>query len=143
MKYKILSLVILCILAASCRINQFKNNLRHGRWVYQDSTSEELLTSRGRYRKGNEIGTWKHYTNGILFRQEKFKANKAHVINYYPNKQVESTGNTGLDRTDKMIHWYYDGKWEFYKEDGSLDSVKVYDKGKLISARSADQASAR
>jgi len=134
MRTKVLYLIFLCILTASCSINQFKKNLRHGRWVYQDSTSNDVLTSKGRYRKGNEVGRWNHYKNGILFRQEKFKGNTAQVVNYYPNKKVESAGTTGLDRSDEMIHWYYDGKWKFYSEDGNLDSIKIFDKGQLISA---------
>ena len=129
-----LLLISLCILTASCRINQFKNNLRHGRWVYQDSTSTDVLTSKGRYRNGNEVGKWKHYANGVLFREEKFRENRAQVVNYYPNQKVESKGTTGLDRSAEMIHWYYDGKWKFYTEDGRLDSVKIFDKGTLVSA---------
>jgi len=134
MKIKLLPLILLYILTASCGINKFKNNLRHGRWVYKDSTSNDVLTSKGKYRKGNEIGKWKHYNNGVLFRQEKFKGNKAQVVNYYPNQNVESAGTTGLDRSAEMIHWYYDGKWRFYSEDGKLDSVKIFDKGQLVSA---------
>lgn len=140
MKTKTLYLLILCILAASCRINRFKNNLRHGRWIYQDSTSDQVLVSKGRYRKGSETGTWKHYSNGQLFRLEKFRGNKAEVVNYYPNKLIESRGSTGLDRSAAMIHWYYDGKWEFYTEDGELDSVKVYDKGELKSAEAVNRS---
>lgn len=137
MKVSAIYLFILCMLVASCRINQFKNNLRHGRWVYRDSTSNDLLISKGRYRQGNEVGKWKHYTNGVLFRQEKFQGNKAQVINYYPNKKVESEGTTGLDRSAEMIHWYYDGRWSFYSEDGELDSVKTFDKGTLLSSKGA------
>lgn len=134
MKIKPLTLVLFYLLTTSCGINKFKNNLRHGRWVYKDSTSNDVLTSKGKYRKGNEIGKWKHYNNGVLFRQEVFKGDKAQVVNYYPNRNVESAGNTGLDRSAEMIHWYYDGKWEFYTEDGKLDSVKIYNKGRLVSA---------
>jgi len=108
--------------------------LRHGRWIYKDSTSNDVLVSKGRYRKGNEVGKWKHYTNGVLFRQEKFKGSKAQVVNYYANRKVESAGTTGLDRSIEMIHWYYHGKWKFYSKEGKLDSVKIFDKGQLISA---------
>lgn len=137
MKTKALYFFLFCLMVTSCKINQFKNNLRHGRWVYEDSTSNDVMLSKGRYRNGNEIGKWKHYTNGILFRQEKFKGNKAQVVNYYPNKKIESEGTTGLDRSAEMIHWYYDGKWNFYTEDGKLDSVKIYDKGDLLSSEGA------
>ncbi|PRY53067.1 hypothetical protein B0I27_10474 [Arcticibacter pallidicorallinus] len=137
MKIKPLHLIVLCLLTASCRTNQFKDNLRHGRWVYKDSTSNDLLISKGRYRGGNEIGKWKHYNNGVLFRLEKFKGDRAKVVNYYPDQTVESLGTTGLDRSAEMIHWYYDGKWKFYSEDGKLDSIKIFNKGELVSAARA------
>lgn len=138
METKALYFVLFFLLVTSCKINQFKNNLRHGRWVYKDSTSNDVMLSKGRYRNGDEIGKWKHYTNGILFRQEKFKENRARVVNYYPNKKIESEGMTGLDRSTEMIHWYYDGKWNFYTEEGKLDSVKIYEKGTLVSSEGAE-----
>lgn len=67
------------------------------------------------------------YENGNL-ESELLLINKKKFLyyekNYYPNQQLESKGEK---RYDKNLSGYLkQGKWEFYKEDGTLDKTENY-----------------
>ena len=43
-----------------------------------------------------------------------------------------SEGNTELEITEKEMHWYYQGDWKFYDEQGNLLGINTYEKGELV-----------
>ena len=127
MPRQLLFSVVIVIGFVSCKTNQIVNHQRVGKWITVD-TLDEIYTIKGRYRKGNEIGTWKHYRKGILVKKEKYHTNSSQLTFYYPNGKIMKRGHTQLDHTEKEDHWYYIGDWYFYNEMGQLDTIKTFKK---------------
>lgn len=69
-----------------------------GKWITVD-TLDEIYIVKGRYRKGNEAGTWKHYRKGVLVKKEKYHTNSSQLTFYYPNGKIMKKGRTRLDHT--------------------------------------------
>jgi len=109
-------------------LNQLKNGKKHGRWIYRT----DQTMSRGRYFKGNEIGTWKDFESGKLSRKERYRDNIALVKNYYPNRKIKSKGWTQTDITGKKLHWYFYGDWLYYDKQGKLIEKITFMKGNEI-----------
>ncbi len=124
---RILFIMVIVIGLVSCKTNQMVNNHRVGKWITID-TLDEIYTVKGRYRKGEEVGAWKHYRKGILVKKEKYHANTSRLTFYYPNGKIMKKGHTQLDQNEQEDHWYYFGDWYFYTDAGQLDSVKTYKK---------------
>ncbi|HEY0055455.1 MAG TPA: hypothetical protein VGB63_08875 [Pedobacter sp.] len=71
-------LVLICsILFLSCKakLNQFKNGKEHGKWIIK--SDPDLWKDKFRY--GAEIGTWKSFTNGRLYKKERYKKNTSYI----------------------------------------------------------------
>lgn len=119
--------IVISLISCKSKTNQMVNHNRVGKWITVD-TLDEIYTIKGRYRKGNEVGTWKHYRKGILVKKEKYHTNSSRLTFYYPNGKIMKKGHTQLDQNEKEDHWYYIGDWYFYNEMGQLDSVKAYKK---------------
>ena len=115
MPRKLLFSAIIVIGFVSCKTNQMVNHQRVGKWITVD-TLDEIYTIKGRYRKGNEVGTWKHSRKRILVKKEKYHLNTSRLTFYYPNGKIKKKGHTQLDHTEKEDHWYYIGDWYFYNQ---------------------------
>lgn len=123
-----LAVIISCILfSCKSKTNQIVNKHREGKWITID-TLDAIYTTKGKYCKGNEVGTWKQYRNDKLVRKEIYSTNASRLIFYYPNGKIMKKGHTKIDREEKEDHWYYVGDWRFYNPKGPLDSIKTYKK---------------
>ncbi len=127
-------LLTLLTILISCKTNQTKNKLREGLWIETVELSDSItIKTKGRYRKGEPIRTWKYYRNNHIEKKEKYKENSSHITFYHENGKKQSEGNTKFVITEKETHWFYSGKWFFYNEAGKLDMIKHYENGEKIS----------
>ena len=128
LKFLFTIIAIISILGCKSKSNQMINHLREGRWITID-TLDVIYTIKGRYKKGIEIGAWRHFSNDRIVRKEKYSKNGiCKIIFYHPNGKIMKKGNTKMENTTNETHWYYFGKWRFYNTKGGLDSVSVYKK---------------
>ena len=117
---------------SNCKINRVKNNERHGKWIDYNKVQDVNYKSIGRYKNGIERGTHKQFANKKLYRKEKYKKGICQTTYYHPNGKIISQGKTQLEITEKEMHWYYQGDWKFFDEQGNLLGIKTYEKGELI-----------
>lgn len=129
-KFLLLGILFLII---GCKTNQMKYSQRDGVWI--DSYSLDTINnnqnykSREVYKIGKPIRTWKYYKNRKLQRKESYKKDYCKVTFYYDNGKKEKTGKTKFDVTEKISHWYYDGDWQYFNEEGKLIKVIGYEYG--------------
>ena len=132
-KVKFSAIVLLTVFTfLSCKTNQVRNNERHGKWIDYNTVENVNYKSVGRYNKGIEKGTHRQFANNKLHRKEKYRDGICQTAYYYPNGKIMSQGKTQLDLTEKEIHWYYQGDWKFYDEQGNLLGINTYEKGNLV-----------
>lgn len=117
--------ILISLLSCKPKINQTVNNFPEGKWITTD-TLDFIYTTKGKYRKGIEVGIWKSFNNGKLVKKEKFKKNLCKTTFYFPNGKKQKQGYTKLVLEDSLLHWFYFGKWSFYNRNGKLDSIKNY-----------------
>ena len=127
-------LFLVLSLFVSCRINKRVNGNLHGVWItkyYLDEKNKKFLhKSREVYRAGIPIRTWKTYLDGKLVKKEKyFKDTTATVTHFYLNGKIEKKGRTKTTLNKKETHWFYEGSWEFFKDDGSKTHTTLYVNG--------------
>jgi antitoxin component YwqK of YwqJK toxin-antitoxin module len=120
-------LVIITIISCKTKINQMVNHQREGMWITTD-TLDSIYVTKGRYRKGAEIGTWKYFYNNRLVQKEKYCKSICKTTFYYPNGKIMKKGTTKMESNAEGDHWYYFGKWSFYDKNGKLDSIEDYKK---------------
>lgn len=131
---KLTSLFILLLLC-SCQlkqINQKKDKRMHGKWIEEYTLDTIHYKSIGRYKEGEPVKKWKHYTNGKITKKESYKKEYCLVIYYHPNGTVQAKGITKLIEKGKYIHWFYSGQWEFFDTKKNLIITRLYENGKLI-----------
>lgn len=118
MKYLILIFVFLLV---SCKINQTKDGVPIGKWVYISGSKNDRMLVKGKYDKfGREKGIWKYYTNDTLFRREIYFYPYSVDILYHKNGLVKELGKA---YTSVKI-WTKVGTWNKYNENGKLiDSI--------------------
>lgn len=127
-----LIVLILIITFSSCKTNKIRNNERHGKWIDYDTIENINYKSIGRYKNGLEKGTHRQFSDKKLHRKEKYKDGICQTTYYYPNGRMMSEGNSELEITEKEMHWYYQGDWKFYDEQGNLLGINTYEKGELV-----------
>lgn len=120
------------LLVAGCKTNQTKNQERIGKWIYKDTVNGIVYKSKGRYKKGIEVKTWKQFANGKCIKKEVYKNGICHTINYFQNGKIASIGQTKMIETKENVHWYYFGDWKFYDKNGKMTFLKKYENGELI-----------
>ena len=127
---------------------EYKDGLLDGETAYFAKNKEIKLLSE-MYTKGKLNGQQKSY----------FENGRLKSIVYYTNDRIK--GIVAYDRSGKLLHksmfedgtgdwkfywsngkvseegkyksWRKDGIWKTYREDGSLDTVRKYDNGRLLS----------
>ena len=125
---------ILCLILISCskKVNQYnKRKERKGSWItYADKEHTQIL-SKGKYRRGNPVGTWYYYTmNGELERKEKKRGKILLTINYNPEtKRIFSKGKARIVTTPEKIHYFYYGKWSYFNSSGEPVKYAYFEKG--------------
>ncbi len=126
-------LILLLLILASCKTNRTVNGLKEGKWVLTDSLNNDVYKHIEKYRKGEEVKTWKTYKNKKLFKIEKYKGNICHVTYLYANGKKSLEGNTKLEKDENQTHWFYYDEWKLYNESGKLIKLKYYESGVQLS----------
>ncbi|TPD68344.1 toxin-antitoxin system YwqK family antitoxin [Flavobacterium microcysteis] len=128
---KIFALLFILTLSG-CKTNRIRKNERVGRWVEFDTIEGKIYKSVGRYRNGIGKGTHRQFSDKKLVREEKYKNDICHTIYYHENGKVMTEGYTKMVVTEKEIHWFYNGDWKFYNENGQLLGIRTYENGNAI-----------
>lgn len=128
---KIFALLFILTLSG-CKTNRIRKNERIGRWVEFDTIEGKIYKSVGRYRNGIGKGTHRQFSDKKLVREEKYKNAICHTIYYHENGKVMTEGYTKMVVTEKEIHWFYNGDWKFYNENGQLLGIRTYENGNAI-----------
>ncbi|MDR6969231.1 antitoxin component YwqK of YwqJK toxin-antitoxin module [Flavobacterium arsenatis] len=124
--------LLFVLLFSSCKINQRKNGEKTGRWIYKDTVMGIPSKSKGRYKNGFEVGTWKDYLSNRLLTKRKYKDSICHTTEYHANGNIRAIGVSKMIVDSTTIHWYLSGEWKFYDNDGVLLGTKIYEKGEPI-----------
>ena len=113
--------------------NQYINGIPEGYWIaYIDSTKKQV-EYHGRYKHGHEKGKWKYYyENGKLRKKERFGKNLIRTKYYYESGRRKSSGNAILVYEGESLHYYYQGKWKYFNEEGKLSSIVFYERGEEL-----------
>jgi len=112
------------------------------------------LARTGSYSDGKQTGEWQfYYENGKPYQTVYYEDGQMLIDQYWSeeNEQLISNGNgfysayfVERDEKIKMEGKYLDydkhGEWTGYREDGNLYFEEIYEKGKLISGTSYDDA---
>lgn len=113
--------------------NRMKDGQRHGLWVSYTDSTKNIPEWKGKFKNGNEKGTWKYYhPNGTIRKKEKYRLHKIKTRTYYPNGQLESAGSAKIDESENKLEYYYWGPWKYYSETGKLIRIAFFEKGNLV-----------
>jgi len=127
-----LLLLLFLLVFSSCKINQTKNGEKTGKWVYKDLIINISSKSKGKYKKGFEVGTWKDYLGNRLLTKRKYKDSICHTTEYHKNGKIRAIGISKMIIDSTTIHWFLSGEWKFYDSEGVLLGTKIYEKGEPI-----------
>lgn len=122
-------------------INKYnKHGERTGKWVTYIDDTKKIKSMQGRYRNGKSVGKNYYYSEGVLERREICRFKKMKTTFYYPSGKIKRKGNARIDNTKTEIHYYFYGTWKSYKENGELEKIATYQKGKLITTKYLDKS---
>ena len=124
--------LIFLALSFSCKTNRFKENKRVGLWIVTDTIDGHVYESRGKYKKGNEQKTWKYLKNGKLYKKEIYRDSTSKITFFHDNGHKMLEGNAKLTKDNQYLHWFYQGQWIEYNNDGKFVQIRQYEKGELI-----------
>jgi antitoxin component YwqK of YwqJK toxin-antitoxin module len=116
------------------KTNQWEDNLREGYWVEYYDTLTKIPMNRGNYHRGIQTGKWKYYfEDGKVRKKESIGKEFIRTKYYYPNGKIKSKGKAIVDRSDPVyLHYYYQGPWIYYDENGKAEYRIVYDHGDQV-----------
>lgn len=125
-----LGVISLFLSACHPKINRFKKGQQHGLWiVYKDSTHTAFLT-KGKFRNGIQVGKWIYNSPGeIKERTEIYRGKKIRIKHFHPNGKTAVTGKARIVIEERKLHFYYQGPWHYYLENGQLEKTVWFDKG--------------
>ncbi len=124
-KYGILFVFFLLM---SCKINQRKDGLPIGKWVYISKEGNNISRTAGRYNKhGFEKGIWRFYYNDTLYRKEKYRGKICKNTLYYQNGSIAEEGFSTQDTLKNGVYWKKTGNWYLYDKTGKLMEIKTYE----------------
>lgn len=142
-KTTVILLILLCRidLIYSQTLNRYnKMGQRTGRWVTYEDSSKTIRSFKGKYRKGNPVGTCHYYYNNHIEKIEKNRHRKIKTTFYYPNGIINSKGIAKLDNSDSSLHYYFYGRWKYFDEKGKLMKCIYYKKGQIIKTTYFDKS---
>ena len=123
------------------RINQWKNNKYDGLWISWSDSSGKKIESKGHYKDGHERGVWRYfYEDGTPRKIERYSKKGISTKYYYPNGKMKSKGKAIVDYEEDFLHYYYQGEWTYYNEDGKPEQVITYERGNEVDHRKAGKA---
>ncbi|CAN5916382.1 hypothetical protein BH24BAC1_BH24BAC1_39840 [soil metagenome] len=107
----------------------------HGRWItYHDNTKTKVM-NKGRFRHGLQIKTWYYYTDkGTLYRKEVYQRKGEEIATtlYHPNGTVSVTGVAKRVEDAVKIHYFWQGFWHYFTEEGQPHKKAYYSNGVLV-----------
>ncbi|WP_210488833.1 toxin-antitoxin system YwqK family antitoxin [Rufibacter aurantiacus] len=113
-----------------------KEGIRKGKWrAYYDHKPDQLMYT-GRFKNGQEKGTWKTYSqDGKLERLEKYepKLKRIKTTFYHPNGKVSHQGLAFLFEENNLLMYKWHGNWEYYDSTGAFRGWIAYQRGKAMS----------
>lgn len=154
MRYPLLMLLSLCIslfcgACASSKSGTGRNSggfwkpnrtdrkgLAKGRWrTYYDDAKKQPFT-RGQYRHGRPVRTFKYYSpTGALDHTEVYgQDGYCEVTYWYPSGKLARRGTAQWVTGTKGARFYWYGPWTSYAQDGQKTSVQTYTDGSLTRA---------
>jgi hypothetical protein len=145
MKLSTLHILFLLQLITISLFSQHKNKFnkqgeRTGKWVIYIDEQKKIKSMEGKYSHGKSVGKSLYYSNnGTLERKEISRFKKIKTTFYYPNLNIKLKGNARIDNID-TLHYYFYGKWKSYNEQGGLEKISIYQKGKLIQTKYKDKS---
>ena len=135
-KYFLFAITVSFISCAPVKINQYtkegKIQKRDGKWIETNSTEQGNYVSKGKYRTGTKVGIWKTNINGIQFQKDAYRKDLIKTKIFHSNGKVKIKGQSTTETTDNYIHWFYNGDWKHYNENGKLIYIKEYHRGKPL-----------
>ena len=111
------------------------NGKRHGFWKERDTIDNIIYISKGRYNQNYQTGTWTYIAENKRYKKEKYKGNSCYTIIYDEIGRLKRDGQTKLDTTASLLHWYYSGDWTTYDSVGKPIWIDTYYKGELVGER--------
>ena len=129
----ILLFLISCT-AKTGKINQYaKDNnsvrQRNGNWEEKYASDIGELIGKGKYKNGQKVGLWVTKYQDKVYQKERFKKNISKVKIYHKNGVLREKGQTKTNENDTQMHWFYDGAWKIYDENGKHIYTKIYKQG--------------
>lgn len=128
--------MVLMLSLASCTsgLNQYVKdehlvNKRNGKWVEEYSADEGVLIAKGKYKKGEKVGTWKTSFNNMKYQKDVIRKAVTKTRKYHPNGKLMEKGQSQIEISERERHWFYFGPWKYYDEKGKLLYIKNYRKG--------------
>lgn len=131
-------LALILVFFCSC-ISKKVNHLdskgqRHGVWVSYYDTENKLLWSKTKFRHGKPVGDHYYYfaQSGMVDRHEKYgRGSRLKVWLYHSNGKLRMHGKARQVEDEKQIHFYFEGRWKVYDENGELIRIQQYKEGKI------------
>lgn len=99
---------------------------RDGKWIEEYSSNEGNLISKGSYKNGEKVGVWKTTLNGNAYQKDRYRKSITRTKVYYPSGKIREKGQSKTEIKDDFRHWYYNGDWKYYDENGKLWYIKRY-----------------
>lgn len=126
----------MCLSLCTCapvKYNQYvkdgKLQKRDGYWKEPSSSEAGEFITKGKYKYGEKIRVWKTTLNGKPYQKEVYHGNLIKTKFYHPNGKVKQQGNSKMEITDNLRHWFYEGEWRYFNEKGKLIYIKNYHQG--------------
>lgn len=128
-----LGVVFLILPACRPKLNQLKNGQQHGMWiVYKDSTHTTYLT-KGKFKNGIQVGKWIYNSpDGIKERTEIYHGKRIKIKHFHPNGKTQVKGKARIVVEQKKLHFYYQGPWYYYLENGDLEKTVWFENGQKV-----------
>lgn len=116
------------------RINRYKHKQRQGKWIIYSDSTNTVIDSKGRYRKGNPVGKFYYYNSkGQVIKLEKYRFNKIRIAEFYANGQLKKLGKARIVISKTETHFYYYGPWQLYDSAGMHTFTVFYKDGQRTS----------
>ncbi|WP_238395821.1 toxin-antitoxin system YwqK family antitoxin [Pontibacter pudoricolor] len=117
------------------RTNAFdKEGAYHGRWKIYINNDQDLVRN-GRFRHGKEVGIWRYYYPGggiYMVEKHKWRSGDIQVRKYHENGNLARTGQAKMISNEEEAHYYWEGVWQVYDEQGNFTHTETYVKGHLL-----------
>ncbi|RNI30563.1 hypothetical protein EFB08_04735 [Rufibacter latericius] len=118
------------------QVNKLGN--RQGKWrAFYEHKPGQLMYS-GRFKDGQERGTWKTYSEkGYLEREERYepKHKRIKTTFYHPNGKISHKGLAFLFEENNVLMYKWHGDWQYYDSTGTSRGWITFQRGKALTSQ--------